>query len=124
MPGFSLSPEEERLAKDWWANENVPPSAIAQRLRRNKSTITRLLFKRKGTRKKRGPCCMLSEKQIDILVAKLKDLIVKANGRWEITAAKLKKSSRCKAGIYTISKALHACGIYFYAMRMQPVVER
>ena len=82
MPGKSHSQDEERLATDWWANDGIAPSEIAQRLRRNKSTITRLLFKRKGERKKRGPCRRLTEAQIDALVTKMKAL-QGVQGFWE-----------------------------------------
>ena len=68
MPGSSLSPDEERLAKDWKINDNMAPSKIAGLLRRDKSTITRLL-KRTVPRKKRGPKLMLTEAQVDALVA-------------------------------------------------------
>ena len=70
MPGSSLSPDEERLAKDWQINDNMAPSKIAGLLRRDKSTITRLL-KRTVPRKKRGPKLMLTEAQVDALVAKM-----------------------------------------------------
>jgi IS30 family transposase len=53
MTGKSLSTEEVRLAKTWAVQENLPPSEIASRLGRNKSTITRLL-KPRSTRTKRG----------------------------------------------------------------------
>ena len=121
MPGSSLSPDEERLAKDWQINDNMAPSKIAGLLRRDKSTITRLL-KRTVPRKKRGPKLMLTEAQVDALVAKMKDMIAKANGRWEVTVAMLKKSSRCRAGIRTILNAMHARGIYFYVMRQKPML--
>ena len=90
MPGSSLSPDEERLAKDWKINDNMAPSKIAGLLRRDKSTITRLL-KRTVPRKKRGPKLMLTEAQVDALVAKVKAMIAKANGRWEVTVDVLKK---------------------------------
>ena len=121
MPGSSLSPDEERLAKDWKINDNMAPSKIAGLLRRDKSTITRLL-KRTVPRKKRGPKLMLTDAQVDALVAKMKDMIAKANGRWEVTVAMLKKSSHCGAGMRTILNAMHARGIYFYVMRQKPML--
>ena len=121
MPGTDLSEEEIRLAKDWKINDGVAPSQIAKLLKRNKSTITRL-FRARTPRKTRGPNAMLSETQIDTLVAKLKDMIVKAKGRKEITVAILKKSARCKASLNTIRAAIHARGIYFYAMRLKPLL--
>ena len=59
---------------------------------------------------------------MDALVAKVKEMIAKANGRWEVTVAMLKKSSRCRAGIRTILNAMHARGIYFYVMRQKPML--
>jgi len=53
MTGATMSHEEVRLAKQWAVQDNVSPSAIAQRLGRNKSTITRLLKPGKS-RKQRG----------------------------------------------------------------------
>ena len=63
---------------------------------------------------------MLTEVQIDALVEKLKDMIVNAKGRFEITAPMLKRSSRCKACLNVIRDALHSRNIYLYAMRWKP----
>lgn len=48
-----MSAEEIRLAKTWAIHDNMSASAIAERLGRNKSTITRLL-KLRSSRKGRG----------------------------------------------------------------------
>jgi IS30 family transposase len=48
-----MSSDEVRLAKQWVVQDNLPPSEIAERLGRDKSTITRLL-KPGSNRKQRG----------------------------------------------------------------------
>ena len=88
MVGTTMSPEEIRLAKEWKFKEDLAPSDIAARLNRNKSTITRL-FSPRAQRKTRGRRAMLTEVQVDALVAKLKDMIKKANGTYEVTAQML-----------------------------------
>ena len=55
MPGKPLSEDEVRLAKDWYMNDDMTPSAIGKQLRRDKSTINRLIadkFKKKKTGRK------------------------------------------------------------------------
>ena len=42
MPGKSTSAEEIRLAKEWYNDDDEAPATIAKRLKRDKSTITRL----------------------------------------------------------------------------------
>ena len=123
MPGTSLSSEEVRLAKDWYVNEGLAPSAIALRLKRNKSTLTRILYA-KGARKQRGRGRkqILSAAQVDVLVDKLKEMIKKANGKHEVTMYMLKRSTRCKASERTIRDRLHERDIYFYGMREKPAL--
>jgi len=53
MPGTTMSEEEVRLAKKWAIQDDVAPSEIAERLGRDKSTITRLL-KPRSRRQQRG----------------------------------------------------------------------
>ena len=65
MPGTNLNPEEERLARKWRVEEELSPSKIAERLGRDKSTITRL-FRRRIPRKQRGRKSLLTEMQIDV----------------------------------------------------------
>jgi len=53
-PGWKkLSGEEVRLAKKWCADESLSPSKIAERLGRDKSTLTRFLIKQ-APRKRQG----------------------------------------------------------------------
>lgn len=60
--------------------------------------------------------------KVDRLVAKLKELIAKANGQKEVTVAQLKRSARCKASERTILNALHERRVYFRRMREKPVL--
>ena len=123
MGGKDLSSEEIRLSKKW-KDEGLLPREIAERLGRVKSTITRH-FARDAARKKtkkRGRRLLLNETQVDALVAKLKDMIVKAKGRFEVTAAMLKKSARCKTSLCVMREALHRRNIYLYAMRLKPLL--
>ena len=121
MPGTVLSDEEIRLAKDWYVNDSVVPGEIAKRLKRNKSTITRLLCQRLK-RKKLGRKPALSEAQVDALEEKLKMLIKKAAGTYEVTVGMLKRSARCKACVATILNCLHKRNVYFRPMRRKPVL--
>ncbi len=61
----TMSPEEIRLAKKWYG-QDVSPSAIAERLGRTKSTLTRLLVKQVA-RKPQGRPEALTEAQVDFL---------------------------------------------------------
>ena len=79
-----LTSEEIRLATKWW-EEQLEPSEIAERLGRDKSTITRLLVAQ-VERRKQGRPKALTEAQVDFLVRRLDQLIVSAKGRWHVTA--------------------------------------
>ena len=55
MPGKPLSEDEVRLAKDWYMNEDMKPSAIGEQLKCDRSTINHLIadkFKKKKTGRK------------------------------------------------------------------------
>ena len=96
-PGWKkLSGEEVRLAKTWYADESLAPNTIAERLGRDKSTLTRLLVKQ-APRQRQGRPLALPTPQVHFLEERLQDLIVKAGGRYEVTASMLKKSTRAKA---------------------------
>ena len=49
-----MTEDEVRLARRWFVEDDIQPSEIAERLGRDKSTLTRLLVKRR-TLKKQGP---------------------------------------------------------------------
>ena len=122
-----MSADEIRLIKRWTVDEELLPSEIAQRLGRDKSTITRFLGN-KGKRKvrrgqqkgRRGPARLLTDAQVEALEEKLKDMIKKAKGRYEVTALMLKKSGRVKVSVRVMMERLHERGVYFFAMHVKP----
>ena len=116
-----LSSDEVRLARAWYTCEGLSPSAIAKRLRRNKSTMTRLLVKRHAV-KVQGRPRALSAKQVATLVRKLEQLVAKAAGKYQVTVKVLRRSSRCKASERRILDALHQQNIFFRRMREKPVL--
>ena len=121
MPSWKKMTETEvNLAKKWYVDGETT-SEIAERLGRNRSSITRLLVKR-VPRKKQGRKVVLNTAAVDKLEAKLQSRIQKADGKYEVTVAALKRASRSKASERTILKALHSRGIYFRRMREKPVL--
>lgn len=100
-----MSPEEIRLAKRWYDDDGIQPSAIADRLGRSKSALTRLLVKQ-VPRKKQGRAPLLSEAQVDYLQKRLRDMVVKANAEHRVTVDMLRKSTKVKASCRVILEAL------------------
>ena len=98
-----MSENERRLAKSWYVEDGEKPAEIARRLGRDKSTVTRLLIKR-APRKTQGRKPILTEAQVDRLEKRLQTLVQKANGQYQVTVDRLRKSARCKAGTRTILK--------------------
>ena len=115
-----ISEEELRLAKKWFA-AGVTPADIAERLGRDKSTVTRRCVKMLG-RKRQGRKKALSEAQVDFLERRLEQLIVKAKGRYHVTAKMFKRSTRMKVSARCISDALHKRNVYFRKLREKPML--
>lgn len=115
-----LSAEELRLAQTWYKN-GVSPLKCAERLGRDKSTLTRRLVQNKAI-KKQGAPKKLTEAQVDFLVRRLDELIKKAKGEYHVTVQKLKRSTRCKASERCILTALHKRKIFFRKMREKPLL--
>jgi transposase len=115
-----MTDEERKWAKEWYA-QGKSPSAIAELLRRDVSTITRLLCMQKVV-KKQGRPCALTVPQVDLLERRLDQMIVKANGTRTITVAALKKATKVKAGTQAILAALHKRNIYFRKLREKPLL--
>ena len=122
MPFKHLSTEEIRLARMWHNEDEKAPSVIAELLHRDKATITRLLFQRPEEGKGAGRKKMLSEADVTKLETKLATLVKAAKGKYEVTAAMLRKSARVKACVRTIANALHKRRIYFRPFRNKPVL--
>jgi transposase len=116
-----LSDEEKRLATGWFTEDMLTPAEIAERLGRNKCTLTRLLVKMVVS-KKQGRPKVLTEPQVDFLVKRLDQLIVKANATYHVTVKMLKKSARVKASERAIKDALHKRNIYFRKLREKPLL--
>ena len=121
-PGWTkMTDVEIRLAKAWYNDDQLPPSQIAKRLGRNKSSLTRLLVKQ-TKRKPQGRRRALSKARVDVLEKRLHKLVVKADKQYTVTVAMLKKSARIKASERVILEALHERNIYFRAMRGKPLL--
>ena len=105
-----------------WYNENgTSPAEIGKLLRRNKSTMTRLLVK-KVQKKRDGRPPMLTKVQVDTLVSTLKSMIKKASCKYMVTLKMLKTATRTKASCRTIARALHARNIFFRPLRSKPLL--
>ena len=78
-PFKHMSSDEMRLAKLWYTEDDMEPSEIAALLRRDKSTMTRLLVMQKE-RQTQGRPPLLDEAVVDKLVALLDYMVVEAGG--------------------------------------------
>ena len=116
-----MTSTEVTLAKKWYLEDGERPSEIARRLSRDKSTLTRLLVQRKPQRTQ-GRKTTLTPVVVDKLLHKLETMIRKADGKYEVTVARLKRSARCKACTRTILNHLHKRGVYFRPLRQKPVL--
>ncbi|CAE7255135.1 F52C9.6 [Symbiodinium natans] len=115
-----MTASERELAQRWYS-EGKPPSAIAELLGRDSSTLTRLLCMQKVAQKQGRPAA-LTNAQVDMLERRLDELIVKADGQSTITVDKLRKATKVKASTQTILAALHKRNIYFRKLREKPVL--
>lgn len=115
-----MTPSEVALAKQWHV-DGESTAEIAERLGRNQSSITRLLVKRLP-RKKQGRKSVLQKAAVDKLEAKLQSMILKADGKYVVTVAALKRATRTKASKRTVLDALHKRGVYFRRLREKPVL--
>ena len=123
MPGEGwkkLSAGDLALAEKWFA-EGLSPAACAQRLGRNKSTLTRRLVKQQRIQTQGAPK-KLTEAQIDYLAGKLDEMIRHAKGEYHVTVLMLKRRTRCRASARTILRAFHKRKIYFRHMREKPLL--
>ena len=105
MPGKLLSPEEIRLANLWHEEDDMTPAEIAKLLRRNKSTMTRLLVKQ-DERTGRGQPKSLDSEQVDGLVSVLQRMLLAKHTSQRLQEERLAFSSR-SAGITRASREHH-----------------
>ena len=80
-PYKKMSDEEVRLARLWYKEDGMDPAEIAELLRRDKSTMTRLLVMGKE-RKPEGRPAILDDAAVDKLVALLDYMVVQVSVRW------------------------------------------
>ena len=120
-PYKKLSDEEVRLAQLWYKEDGMDPSEIAELLRRDKSTMTRLLVMEKE-RKPLGRPVILDDAAVDKLVALLDYMVVQADANHEVTVDMLRRRARVKASNRTISEALHSRKVYFRRLREKPML--
>ena len=123
-PRPNLTAAEIAMVRKLYHEKDMSPKDIAHIYDRDRSTITRILFIRKKPKKAgRKPC--LSKEQVDNLVKRLDEMVASTAGKQhpeEITVAKLKRRTKCKASEKTILRALHKRGIYFHPLRQKPVL--
>ena len=103
-PYRKMTDEDIRLARVWLTEGDMEPSEIAALLRRDKSTLTRLLLMSKE-RKKQGRPIMLDDGAVGELVSLWDFMVAKAGGRYEVTVDMLRRKARSRAGNRTISDA-------------------
>ena len=85
------------------------------------SSVVRL-FAQKRQPKPVGRPPILSRAHQDKLEQTLTALVDKAQGRYEVTAAMVKRKARVNASVRAVSDALHSRGIYFRKMREKPIL--
>ena len=85
-----LSPEEMRLANLRYDGDGMRPSKVAWLLRRDKSTMTRLLVKQKAWMNQGRPCA-LHNATGDNLVPLLELMVAQVDGKYEVTVDKLRR---------------------------------
>ena len=116
-----MSSEEVRLARLWYEEDDLSPDTIAQRLRRNKSTLTRLLVKEVNV-VGRGRKRSLSDANVDALIKHLEEMVDASGGLYEVTMNMLLRSARCKLHPRTVHRALRRRNIFFRRPRTKPML--
>ena len=94
------------MARRWFVEDDLAPSEIAERLGRDKSTLTRLLVKRRAV-KRQGQPAAFTEDQKKLLVDRMRHMVEKADGKHHVTVAMLKTAARVTASERCILDALH-----------------
>ena len=122
-PDRYMSATEVKLAVDMYHMRKQKPSHIAKMLGRDKSTITRVLFKKDAYNVKGvGRQKLLNFEDVSKIVAKTKAMVKEADSQYEVTVAMVRKAAKCKASEKTILKELHKRNIYFRKLREKPVL--
>ena len=114
--------DEKRLAREMHFERGLAPSRVAEALGRCLSAVVRLLAQKRQP-KRVGRPALLSPAQVDKIHKTLTALVDKADGRFEVTVAMVKRRARVKASERVVSEALHARGVYFRKMREKPIMK-
>ena len=114
-----MSQEEKALVRRMHFEQGMTPTAVAAATGRDLSTIVRNL-QAKVKAKKMGRPLLLTDAKVDKIEATLRDMVQKADGKYEVTVAMLRRRLRLKACARVISDALHNRDIYFRKMRSKP----
>ena len=88
-PYKKMSSEEIRLARMWHTEDHMEPCEIAGLLRRDTSTMTRLLVLQKE-RQQQGRPVALDGAAVDKMIVLLDHMLVVAGGRYEVTVDMLR----------------------------------
>ena len=115
----NMGPAEVKLVCDMYHVRKMKPSDIAKAMGRDKSTITRRIFKTKAYLKP-GRRRLLMKKDVDRLVAKTKQMVKQADTQTEVTVEMVRKATKTKASAKTILKEFHERGFHFRYFRMKP----
>lgn len=113
----NLTAEEKILIRKLYHEKQMSTTVIAGMYDRDKSCISRIIFKQKLSMKKIGRPRVLSEKQVDKIIATKDDLVDKAAGKKEITMAKIVRRARTKASARTVRRRFKARKIKFAPLR-------
>ena len=102
-----------------------PVTKIAEAVGRNKSTVYRACsIKLSQQMRERGRGKLLSPAEINHLVRVLRAMIKKAEAKYEVSLAMLKKQSKVQGCEKTLRKALATKGIKFRRLRSKPILTR
>lgn len=116
-----MSSEEKRLALLWQKVDHLSPTDVAKRLHRHPSAVTRFLG-RKQCPQPSGRPPALTEAQVDRLETALNQMIAKADAKYEVTWAMVRRRARIKACTKVVANALHSRGYWFRKLRCKPVL--
>ena len=105
--GPNMSEEAKKLVRDMYHEHGDKPEDIAEKFKRDQSTICRILFTAKKKPAVIGRPRKLSAAQVDRLVNKTKELVRKADKKSpkrDVTKAAVKRSARVKVSLRTIER--------------------
>ena len=123
MPQFKHFDDTEKALLKQWSQEGTAPSVIATRLGRSLSAVVRQLRALSSKKKAKavGRPRKLTEKQIDMLVQKTKQLTKAADAKYQVIVDMIRKVVGFKCCNKVLLSALHARGIYVHPLREKPV---